>query len=174
MKKQTQEHQVISMMRRPEHKKKVEIIKLNMLRKDTVLYGTGRLSGAKKLAEMVRPLLEYSDREMIAVMSVDAEMNPIALGIVAVGGVCSCSIDARGLFKNVILANAIRIICFHNHPSGEPKPSRSDSIITAKIKAAGELLGIELLDHIIIGTDGKYVSFREKKIAPFETGEFTA
>lgn len=174
MKKQIQEHQVIFMMRRPEHKKKVEIIKLNMLREGRILYGTGRFSGAKEVAEMVRPLVEYSDREMIVAMSVDAEISPIALGIVAVGGVCSCSIDARDLFKHAILANAIRIICFHYHPSGEPKPNRSDSIITARMKAAGELFGIELLDHIIIGADGKYVSFREKKIAPFETGEFTA
>lgn len=174
MKKRTQEHQVVSMMRQPEPKKKVEIIKLKMLREGTVLYGTGRFSGAKEAADMVRPLFEYSDREIIAVMSVDAAMSPIALEIVAVGGVCSCSIDVRDLFKHAILANAVRIICFHNHPSGEPKPSRSDSIMTARIKAAGELLGIELLDHIIIGTDGKYVSFREEKIAPFQTDEFTA
>lgn len=58
----------------------------------------------------------------------------------------------------------------HFHSSGEPKPSREDSHITGRIKEAGVLLGIELLDHIVIGSEGRYVSFREEGIEPFGIG----
>jgi DNA repair protein RadC len=107
---------------------------------------------------------------MMMVMSLDSAMTPIALEIVAVGGLSSCGIDPRDLFKHAILSNASKIICFHNHPSGEPKPSREDSLITGRIKEAGVLLGIELLDHIVIGSEGRYVSFREERIEPFGIG----
>lgn len=83
--------------------------------------------------------------------SLDAKMTPLALEIVAVGGVCSCHIEVGEVFKHAILNNAAAIICFHNHPSGSLKASREDSHVTGKIKEAGDLLGIELIDHIIIG-----------------------
>ncbi|WP_313256626.1 JAB domain-containing protein [Lacrimispora sp.] len=170
MKNATQEEKVIGMMKRPIPKKRVGIIKLKMIREGTAVCGTGRFHGAKEAADMVRHLFEYSDREMMMVMSLDSAMAPIALEIVAVGGLNSCGIDTRDLFKHAILSNASKIICFHNHPSGIPTPSRVDSYITKRIKEAGELLGIELLDHIIIGSSGMYVSFREEKIYPFEDG----
>lgn len=170
MKNATQEEKVIGMMKRPILKKRVGIIKLKMIREGTSVYGTERFHGAKEASDMVRHLFEYADREMMMVMSLDSAMTPIALEIVAVGGLNSCGIDSRDLFKHAILSNASKIICFHNHPSGIPTPSKMDSLITKRIKDAGELLGIELLDHIIIGSNDRYVSFREEKIYPFEDG----
>ncbi|WP_349945214.1 JAB domain-containing protein [Lacrimispora sp. BS-2] len=170
MKNATQEEKVIGMMKRPIPKKRVGIIKLKMIREGTAVYGTERFHEAKEAADMVRHLFEYSDREMMMVMSLDSAMTPIALEIVAVGGLSSCGIDPRDLFKHAILSNASKIICFHNHPSGEPMPSREDSLITGRIKEAGVLLGIELLDHIVIGSEGRYVSFREERIEPFGIG----
>ncbi|PJJ30135.1 JAB domain-containing protein [Lacrimispora celerecrescens] len=170
MKSMTQEEKVISMMRWPAPKKKVGIIKLKMIREGTVVYGTQRFHEAKEAADIVRPLFEYSDREIMMVMSLDSAMTPIALEVVAVGGVSACVVDTSNLFKHAILSNASKIICFHNHPSGEPKPSREDSLITGRIKEAGALLGIELLDHIVIGSEGRYVSFREERIEPFGIG----
>ena len=55
-------------------------------------------------------------------------------------------------------------MCFHNHPSGSTKPSKEDRIITDRIKKAGELLGIKLLDHIIIGDNDEYYSFAENEV----------
>ena len=60
-----------------------------------------------------------------------------------------------------MLSNAAGIILFHNHPSGEPEPSKEDIQMTVRVKKAGELLGIALQDHIIIGED-RYYSFREQ------------
>lgn len=167
MRKQTQEEQVKSMMKRPIPKKKVSIIKLKMVREGAVLYGTDRFRGAGSAADMVRPLFEYSDREMMVVMSLDAALTPIALEIVAVGSVNVCGVNMRETFKHAILSNAAKIICFHNHPSGELTASREDSLITERIKRSGELLGIELIDHIILGMGGTYMSFQESGVSPF-------
>lgn len=170
MRKQTQEQQVISMMQRPIPKKKVGIIKLQMIRESAALYGTERFCKAGEAAEMVGSIFQYADREMMVVMSLDGALTPIAMEIVAVGSLYSCHIDTRDIFKHAVLSNAAKIICFHNHPSGNLEASREDSVITEKIKKAGELLGIELVDHIIIGLDKEYLSFRESGLCPFGQG----
>ena len=73
--------------------------------------------------------------------------------------------EAREVFKSSILANASAIIGIHNHPSGNVKPSKEDMIVTRELQKCGQLLGIELLDHIIVGgTNGKMLSFREEKM----------
>lgn len=115
MKNATQEEKVIDLIKQPFPKKKVGIIKLQMIREGTSVYGTSRFRKPKEAADMVRHLFEYADREMMMVMSLDSSMAPIALEIVAVGGLSSCGIDSRDLFKHAILSNAAKIICFHNH-----------------------------------------------------------
>lgn len=168
MREAGQKEQVISMMKRPIPKKKVGIIKLKMIREGRALYGTDRFHSAREAAEMIRSVFEYSDREILAVMSLDTTLTPIALEIAAVGGLCSCTVDNRDIFKHAILSNAAKIICFHNHPSGNVEASREDIHTTEQIKAAGDLLGIELIDHIIVAPNGIYLSFRESGISPFE------
>lgn len=167
MKKQTQEQQIISMMQRPIPKKKVGIIKLKMVREGTALYGTERFCRSEEAARMVRPIFALADREMLVVMSLDTKLTPVAMEIVAVGSINVCGVDMREVFKHAVLSNAAKIICFHNHPSGNLEASKEDSLVTGKIKEAGELLGIELIDHIIIGYGKEYISFKESGIYPF-------
>ena len=69
-------------------------------------------------------------------------------------------VTPRDVFKAAILANAAAVILAHSHPSGDPTPSRDDVELTSRLTAAGVLLGIEVLDHIVVG-DGRYVSFKE-------------
>lgn len=170
MRKPTQEQQIISMMKRPIPKRKVGIIKLRMIREGVALFGTERFHEAREAADMVESIFQYADREMMIVMSLDSALTPIALEIVAVGGLYSCHIDTRDIFKHAVLSNAAKVICFHNHLSGNLEASREDSAITEKIKQAGKLLGIELIDHIIIGLNGEYLSFRESGLYPFDQG----
>jgi len=87
-------------------------------------------------------------------------MDPLAVEIAAVGGMDNCQVDIKNIFKHALLTNASCIICFHNHPSGDSSPSKEDFRITGRIKEAGELLGVSLMDHIIIG-DGEYYSLRK-------------
>ena len=85
------------------------------------------------------------------------------LGIIEVskGGISGTVTDVRVVFQAAIKANASGIICSHNHPSGNLNPSESDNRITQKIKEAGNILDIQLLDHIILGTEGNYYSFAD-------------
>lgn len=135
---------------------RVGIIHLEMVKDGRSLYGMGRFHNATEAVETVRPLFDRADREMMIVMSLDAKNTPIAVEITAVGGIDNCIVDVRNIFKHAIMSNASSIICFHNHPSGIPEPSEDDKAITRRIKEAGNLLGILLLDHIIIGDDTYY------------------
>ena len=73
----------------------------------------------------------------------------------------SAVISPRELFVEALQKNAVSIVLLHNHPSGDPTPSKEDVLITRRIQEAGRLIGVELLDHIVIG-DNCYVSLREK------------
>ena len=77
------------------------------------------------------------------------------------GTVNASLITPRELFIEALQKNAVTIVIMHNHPSGDPVPSQEDIYTTNRIKKAGELIGIELLDHIIIGNNC-YISFREQ------------
>jgi DNA repair protein RadC len=85
------------------------------------------------------------------------------LGIMDVskGGISGCVVDNHIIFQAAIKANASGIIVCHNHPSGNLNPSESDSKITQKIKDAGNLMDIQLLDHLILTMDGEYYSFAD-------------
>lgn len=109
---------------------------------------------------MVRPIFAQSDREMMVVMSVNTRLEPLALEIVAVGGVDSCNVDIKNIFKHALLNNASYIICFHNHPTGDPTPSKEDRLFTKRLTSAGQILNLPVIDHIIMGEETFY-SFKE-------------
>lgn len=141
----------------------VSIVRLQMVKESRHLYGMGAVSEPGEAARMVRPLFEGADRELLVVLSMDQRNKPVAAEVVAVGGLSECVVDIRNLFKHAILANAAGIFLFHSHPSGEAVPSREDRAVTERASQAGEILGIPLVDHIILG-DGQYFSFREERL----------
>lgn len=141
----------------------VSIVRLQMVKESRHLYGMGAVSEPGEVARMVRPLFEGADRELLVVLSMDQRNKPVAAEVVAVGGLNQCVVDIRNLFKHAILANAAGIFLFHSHPSGEAVPSREDRAVTERASQAGEILGIPLVDHIILG-DGQYFSFREERL----------
>lgn len=140
--------------------KPVGIIRLQMVKEQRTLYGMGRLSTPKEAVAAVKPLFEMCDREVTAVMSVDTKCSPLAVEVVSVGGLDACTIDPRIIYKHALLSNAASVLCFHNHPSGDPEPSVADKRMTERLYEAGKILGVRLLDHIIIGDDA-YFSFQE-------------
>ena len=85
------------------------------------------------------------------------------LGILEIskGGISGTVTDTRVIFAAAIKGNASGIICAHNHPSGNLNPSESDSRLTEKLKNAGNLMDIQLLDHLILSTEGDYYSFAD-------------
>jgi DNA repair protein RadC len=103
--------------------------------------------------------LKNEKQEKFIVIMLDTKNKIICDKLISVGILDSAIIHPREVFKPAIKNSASKIVIIHNHPSGDPKPSKEDLVITTKIKKAGELLSIELLDHVIIGES--YWSWRQ-------------
>ena len=101
------------------------------------------------------------DREEFVVIGLDGKNKMIFLNSVSIGCLTASIVHPREVFKAAILGNAVALILCHNHPSGDPSPSSEDIEITKRLVAAGDLLGIKILDHIIMGDD-RYLSFADK------------
>lgn len=99
-------------------------------------------------------------QETFVVLTCNQKYQVINRHIVSIGSLTESLVHPREVFRRVILDNAAAIAFVHNHPSGEPAPSRADRQLTARLKECADLLGIIVLDHVILGKD-KYYSFLE-------------
>lgn len=142
------------------HAKRVDIVSLKMIRENSILYGNRRIKSSDEAVGLVKEFLENSDREKLIVCCLNTKNEPTNLSIVSVGSLNSSIVHPREVFKTAVVSNSASIIIAHNHPSGDTIPSKEDINITERIKKSGEILGIKLLDHLIIG-DGKYLSLKE-------------
>ena len=104
--------------------------------------------------------LRESDKERFYSLLLDAKNKVIAVDFVSQGTLDSAAVHPREVYKPAIISSASSVIFVHAHPSGDPKPSESDREITKTLKNAGEIMGIRVLDHIIIGA-GAYDSFAD-------------
>ena len=103
--------------------------------------------------------------EVLIMVTIDAKHRVTGIFEVSRGSVSSSLVHPREVFKRALLMNASGIFVAHNHPSGDVTPSTDDTATTKKLKKAGEVLGVQLLDHLIIGdTPERYYSFREAGI----------
>lgn len=171
MKENGQEANVYSMMKRPIPRKRIGIVHLKMVKENRCLYGTKRFRTSAEAVDMIKPVLEAADREIVVVLSLNVKLEPMAAEIVAVGGLNQCSVDMGNVFKHAILNNAAYIICFHNHPTGNPDPSEEDKRLTLRMERCGVLLGIRLVDHIILGDEDRYFSFLEQNLMTYPERE---
>lgn len=105
-------------------------------------------------------LLQDEPGEVFAMLCLSTKHRVIAYHEVSRGTLDSTLVHPREVFKAAILANAAAIVVCHNHPSGDPSPTLDDLEITRRLVATGEVLGVDVLDHIIVG-DGRYYSFKE-------------
>lgn len=122
-----------------------------------------RLNQPQSIAQYYMEQLRHEEQELMLCMMLDNGMHLLGDAILTKGTVNSTLITPREVFKEALRYHAVKLILIHNHPSGNPVPSSDDLAITERIRQAGEIVGIELLDHIVIG-DHKYVSFREQGI----------
>ena len=122
---------------------------------------TGRtLSRPEEVTEVLGTLLQDEPSEVFGILCLTTKHRVIAYHEVSRGALDATLVHPREVFKAAILANAAAIILAHNHPSGDPTPSPDDEALTRQVVAAGDLLGIQVLDHVIVG-DGRYLSFHE-------------
>lgn len=121
---------------------------------------TKRFTSPQQVFEMFRDLI-LETKEHFLCLHLDGKNRIICLDRVAVGSLNQCVVHVREVMKSALLSSAAAIILVHNHPSGDPAPSGEDLAITKRLKETGDLIGIPVLDHIIVG-DGQYLSFAEK------------
>ena len=107
--------------------------------------------------------LRHQEQELMICMMLDNQNHLLGDPVLSKGTVNATLITPREIFIEAVRYHAVNLILLHNHPGGNPSPSKCDREITERIFQAGELLGIHLLDHIIIG-DQRYVSFKETGI----------
>lgn len=121
-----------------------------------------KIKSGQDVANMFMEELRYEKREIVKIIILNTKNNIIKIEDVAVGGVDFVNVSPKDILTEVIKVNAPKMIIIHNHPSGDPTPSRADIEITNRIYACCELFQIKLLDHIVIG-DGKFESIFSKK-----------
>lgn len=109
------------------------------------------------------PRFKNLKKELFISLLLDTKNRLIREFRVSEGTLTNSLIHPREAFREAVKESAASVIFVHNHPSGDPSPSRDDMAVTERLKTAGEIIGIRMLDHIIIG-DGKYVSLKEKGV----------
>lgn len=114
-------------------------------------------------ADLIMVELREFKQEVLKVLLLNTKNIVIGIHNASMGSLNSSIVHPREIYKEAIRKSAASIIMVHNHPSGDPSPSSEDLAATGRIKEVGKIIGIELLDHIIIG-DGKYISLREKNL----------
>lgn len=143
--------------------KRVDIVSIKMVREGSTKYENRKIETPFDAYVLLKNFLEDSDREKLLVVCLDTKNQPINICTVSVGTLNSSLVHPREVFKTAILSNSNQIMLAHNHPSGISAPSNEDKAMTSRIKDAGVILGIELIDHIIIGSN-EYFSFKENKL----------
>jgi len=126
-----------------------------------------RIQGSQHIFQHYYPLMRDLRHEVFKAVLLDAKHTIIRDFIVSQGSLTVSIVHPREVFNVAVRESAAAIIFVHNHPSGDPRPSEEDHALTQRLITAGEILGIRVLDHIVIG-DGKYVSFADEGLLCFD------
>jgi DNA repair protein RadC len=119
------------------------------------------IKSAFDVSNLMMEEMRYLKKEMFRALLLDTKNHVLKIVDVSVGSLNSSIVHPREVFSEAIKCGCNSIIFVHNHPSGDPTPSTEDIQTTQRLDSAGNILGIKVLDHIVIG-DGKYVSFKDK------------
>lgn len=124
-----------------------------------------RLRRSGEVAELVRESTRGSGREAFYSLLLDARHRVMAMRRVSLGGLQAAPVHPREVFAPALRERAAAIVVAHNHPSGDPLPSAEDRRVTERLRQVAVLVGIELLDHVVVGADS-YYSFADQGVAP--------
>lgn len=103
---------------------------------------------------LVAPFLTNADREHSVVLALDTKHRVLSVRLASVGSLSHTFMVPRDLYRDALLDNASAVLLAHNHPSGDSTPSKDDERVTRRLDEAGRLIGVEMLDHIVVGLDG--------------------
>lgn len=147
--------------------KRVNVFSVKLVKESSKVYDIDvdgkRITSPRSAVNVINEVfdMENMTKEHFIILALGTKMNILGAHIVHVGSVNAAIVHPREVFQLALLNNATSIMAFHNHPSGDSAPSNEDIIVTKRLRDAGQILGIELLDHIVVG-HGEYTSLREK------------
>jgi DNA repair protein RadC len=118
------------------------------------------ISSMDDVGRAIKPMIADSNKEFFIALYLNTKNGILKQEIISIGSLSSNTVHPREVFRNACMVSASCIVVAHNHPSGDPAPSREDIEITKKLSEAGKIIGITLLDHVIIGYDRNY-GFKE-------------
>lgn len=142
-------------------RKRVNVVSVQLVKESSFLYENRVIHNPKDAAVLFREFLGDVDREYFVVLCLNVKNEPTHLNIAHIGSLNSSIVHPREVLKPAILSNAGSVMVCHNHPSGNPEPSPEDIRVTKRLNDACDLIGIQLLDHIILG-ENRHVSLKER------------
>lgn len=136
---------------------------VQLVKEQEMEYTGGKVTSSKKASKLINEIFNMDSQpsEIFVMLALDIKKKPIGCFLISQGTIDSTISSPRDIFQRALLVNAHSIIVAHNHPSGEVEPSTEDKKITQRLVEAGKLMEIELIDHLILGEEGKYYSFLE-------------
>lgn len=144
--------------------KRINIFSVKQVKEKSGIYelDSGKISCPRDVHELCRVVLDLNNEacEKFGIITLDSKNKIAGVHIISIGSLDAAIVHPREVMKAAILNNAASFICFHNHPSGDPTPSPEDILTTKRFVEVGELMGIECLDHVIVGDD-RFVSLKE-------------
>ncbi|MFY1113357.1 MAG: RadC family protein [Methanosarcinaceae archaeon] len=120
-----------------------------------------KVRSPKDVYTLMYPKMREQKKERFITLYLDTKNQILKEETVSIGSLNASIVHPREVFKSALMESSASVIMIHNHPSGDPSPSREDIMVTEKLVEGGKLLGIDVLDHIIIG-DGRYVSLKDE------------
>lgn len=146
--------------------KRISVFTVKQVRESNCNYEllTKKVSSPKTAYNIIQAVLDLESKteENFGILTLNTKNDVVGVHSLTRGSLNACIVHPREVFKAAILNNAATIICFHNHPSGDPTPSPEDIEMTKRLIEAGNIIGIEVLDHVITGHEGRFVSLKEQ------------
>src|SRR5262245_44908581 len=136
----------------------IPVYRVSLVRESSMPCYHKQIRSSADASTLLHTYLADVDREHFVVLMLDQKNKIIGIHTVSIGSLSASVVHPREVFKPAILSSAANILLAHNHPSGQPQPSQEDRVLTVRLVAAGKLLGISVLDHVIIG-DGTSAYF---------------
>jgi DNA repair protein RadC len=124
-----------------------------------------RLALPRDVAAYLMPRYSARGTEQFGIVLLDARCRVVRTTVLSTGSVDATPVQPRDIFREAAACRASAIVLFHNHPSGDPTPSRDDVLLTGRLVRAGDVMGIDVVDHVILA-DNHYYSFREAGAMP--------
>ena len=152
---------------------KLDKVAIRMV-KEPPLYSEEPLSNPETAIKILRDVFKEYDREVVCVVNLKTNMQPVNLNIVSIGAIDQAIVHPRELLKSSVLSNAASVLIMHTHPSGNLTPSTLDIAMTDRMQQVFSIMGIDIVDHIIIGDNDNYYSFREHQEMPVGQPHYTA